>query len=364
MISIRKAFCVLLAGTGFCAQAQVAKYSNEFLAVGVGARALAMGNANVVSANDVTSGYYNPAGLLNVKSKFQLALMHGDYFAGIAKYDYGALSARVDSNSVVAVSVIRFGVDNIPNTTQLIDANGAIDYSRISSFNYSDVAALLSYSRKLKNVKGLNIGTTAKIIRRKFGPFGGAWGFGFDVGASYTYRGWNFAAVGRDITGTFNAYTYTLSDQVKQTFAATGNVIPNNSVEVTMPRLILGAAKQFNFWKEKLSVMPELNLVTTFDGKRNTMIKSKAFSTDPVLGVEVAYLKLIYLRGGIFNIQQVTDIKNKTSTVLDPCVGVGIHYKIFTLDYALTNNVTLGLYSNIFSLKIDIDKGMLPKQDF
>src|SRR5579872_5155015 len=99
--------------------AQVAKYSNEFLAVGVGARALAMGNANIVSANDVTSGYYNPAGLLNIKSKFQLELMHGDYFAGIAKYDYGAISTRVDSNSVVALSVIRFGVDNIPNTTQL-----------------------------------------------------------------------------------------------------------------------------------------------------------------------------------------------------------------------------------------------------
>jgi hypothetical protein len=356
MIPSRKIICALLLGGSFYAHAQVAKYSNEFLAVGVGARALAMGNANIVSANDVTSGYY-------VRSKFQVALMHGDYFAGIAKYDYGAIAARIDSNSVVSCSIIRFGVDNIPNTTQLIDANGAVDYSRISSFNYSDVAALLSYSRKLKMVKGLSIGTTGKIIRRRFGPFGGAWGFGFDVGAAYSYKGWNFAAVGRDITGTFNAYTYTLSDDVKQTFAATGNVIPNNSVEVTVPRLIFGVAKQFNVWKDKLSIMPELNIITTFDGKRNTVIKSNAFSMDPVLGLEIAYLHMIYLRGGLFNIQQVTDIKNKTATVVDPCIGVGIKYKIFTLDYALTNNVTLGLYSNIFSVKINIDKGMLPKQN-
>jgi hypothetical protein len=363
MITFKRIVCALMVGGSFYAHAQVAKYSNEFLAVGVGARALAMGNANIVTANDVTSGYYNPAGLLNIKSKFQVALMHGDYFAGIAKYDYGAISTRIDSNSVVSLSIIRFGVDNIPNTTQLIDANGAVDYSRISSFNYADVAALLSYSRKLKMIKGLNIGTTGKIIRRKFGPFGGAWGFGFDVGATYSYRGWNFAAVGRDITGTFNAYTYTLTDDVKQTFAATGNVIPNNSVEVTVPRLILGASRQFEVWKDKITLMPELNIITTFDGKRNTMIKSKVFSMDPVLGIELAYIKMIYLRGGIYNIQQVTDIKNKTTTAIDPCIGVGIHYKIFTLDYALTNNVTLGLYSNIFSVKIDIDKGMLPKQN-
>lgn len=288
--------------------------------------------------------------------------MHGDYFAGIAKYDYGAISTRIDSNSVAALSVIRFGVDNIPNTTQMIDANNNVDYSKISSFNYSDVAVLLSYARKLKMLKGLTLGTTGKIIRRKFGPFGGAWGFGFDVGASYAVKGWNFAAVGRDITGTFNAYTYTLSDDVKNTFAKTGNDIPSNSVEVTVPRLILGVSKQFNIWKDKIGIMPELNVITTFDGKRNTLIKSKAASMDPVVGLEISYLKMIYLRGGIYNIQQVTDIKNKTSTVLDPCIGVGIKYKIFTLDYALTNNVTLGLYSNIFSIKINIDKGMLPKQ--
>src|ERR1035437_8590647 len=159
MISIRKIVCALLISSGFFVQAQVAKYSNEFLAVGVGARALAMGNANIVSANDVTCGYYNPAGLLNIKSKFQVALMHADYFAGIAKYDYGAISTRIDSNSVASLSIIRFGVDNIPNTTQMIDANGFIDYSKISAFSVSDVAALFSYARKLKTIKGLTLGT-------------------------------------------------------------------------------------------------------------------------------------------------------------------------------------------------------------
>ncbi len=362
MIIIKKILCASLICSCFFANAQVAKYSNEFLAVGVGARALSMGNANIVSSSDVTCGYYNPAGLLNIKPKFQMALMHAEYFAGIAKYDYGALSTRIDSNSVASLSIIRFGVDNIPNTTQMIDANGNVDYSKISTFGVTDFAALLSYARKLKVLKGVNLGATGKIVRRKFGPFGGSWGFGFDVGGSYSHKGWNFAAVGRDITGTFNAYTFTLTDEVKQTFAATGNDIPSNSVEVTVPRLILGVSKQFNIWKDKISIMPELNLITTFDGKRNTLIKSNVFSTDPVIGLEVGYLKMIYLRGGINNIQQVTDINNKSATVVVPCIGVGIKYKVFTLDYALTNNVTLGLYSNIFSIKIDIDKSLFPKQ--
>lgn len=360
---MRKIFLASLLGGVLSVQAQVAKYSNEFLAVGVGARAMAMGNANIVSANDVTSGYYNPAGLLQVRNKFQLALMHAEYFAGIAKYDYGALATRIDSNSVAAISLIRFGVDNIPNTLQLVDANGFVDYSKISAFSVTDFAAILSYARKIAVLKGVNLGGSAKIIRRRFGPFGGAWGFGLDAGATYSYKGWNFAAAGRDITGTFNAYTFTLTDDDKATFIATGNEIPGNSVEVTVPRLILGVARTFNVWRDKISVMPELNLITTFDGKRNTPIKTDVLSVDPVLGLEVGYLKMIFLRAGINNIQQAKDIDNKTYTTLAPGVGVGIKYKIFTLDYALTNfgDNALGLYSNIFSLKIDIDKSLKPK---
>lgn len=363
MIAIRKIFFAAVVGATFCAQAQVAKYSNEFLAVGVGARALAMGNANIASANDVTCGYFNPSGLLKIQNKFQLGLMHAEYFAGIAKYDYAALATRIDSNSVASVSMIRFGVDNIPNTLQLVDANGFVDYSKISSLSVTDFAALLSYARKMAVLKGVDLGATAKIIRRHFGPFGGAWGFGIDVGASYNYKGWRFAAVGRDITGTFNAYTFTLSDKDKQTFAATGNDIPSNSVEVTVPRLIIGAARSFSVWKDKISIMPEVNFITTFDGKRNTVIKSKLLSTDPVVGLEIGYLKMIYLRAGINNVQKATDISNKTYTSFAPAIGVGIKYKIFTLDYALTNfgDNALGLYSNIFSVKIDIDKKLLPK---
>src|SRR6187402_463719 len=96
-------------------QTTAPKYSNEFLNIGVGARALGMSNVQAASVNDVTAAYWNPAGLLNMKSKHEVALMHSEYFAGIAKYDYGAFATHIDSQSVIALSIIRFGVDDIPD---------------------------------------------------------------------------------------------------------------------------------------------------------------------------------------------------------------------------------------------------------
>lgn len=356
---MRKVFSVALVALSTTLFGQVAKYSNEFLNVGVSARALAMANANVASANDVTAGYWNPAGLLFQQSNLQLGLMHAEYFAGIAKYDYIGASKRIDSNSVAGLSFIRFGVDNIPNTLDLVDANGNVDYSRIKSFNAVDVAVLLSYARTMPKLKGVKLGGNFKVIRRKLGDFGGAWGFGLDLGAMYDYKKWRFAAMGRDITGTFNAWSYSLTDEEKNTFAVTGNEIPSNSVEVTVPKLILGASRQFMVWKERISILAELNLVNTFDGKRNTVIKTNVWSMEPMLGTEIGYKNIVFLRGGIGNIQKALNAKgNAYITTMQPNIGAGVKYKIFALDYAYTDigDRSLALYSHIISLKIDINK--------
>lgn len=352
---------VLLLFVGITVQSQTRKYSNEFLNIGVGARALGMGNANVSSVNGVYSGYWNPAGLLSQKNDIEVGLMHAEYFAGIAKYDYLGASKRIDSNSVAGISILRFGVDNIPNTLDLVDANGNIDYNRVSSFNAVDFAALISYARLLPKLKDVEIGGNFKIIRRKLGEFGGAWGFGLDVGAKYTYKKWNFAAMGRDITGTFNAWSYTLNDKQIATLQQTGNEIPSSSLEITTPKLILGIARKDFFWKDRISVLGEVNLINTFDGLRNTVIKSDYWSMEPAVGVEIGYKGFVFLRGGIGNIQKVlNDRATLYITTFQPNFGVGVSYKIFTLDYALTDigDRSVALYSNIFSLKVDINKRM------
>jgi hypothetical protein len=344
---------------GVVASAQLRKYSNEFLNIGVGARALGMSNANVASVEGVTAGYWNPAGLLKQKSDLEVALMHAEYFAGIAKYDYVGISKRIDSNSVAGISIVRFGVDNIPNTLDLVDANGNIDYNRISSFNAVDFAAILSYARQLPSLKGVDVGGSFKIIRRKLGDFGGAWGFGVDAGAKYTYKNWKLGAMARDLTGTFNAWSYNISDKDIATFQQTGNEIPSSSIEVTAPKLIVGAGRNFLFWKDRISILGEANFINTFDGMRNTVIKSNLWSLEPAFGVEIGYRGFVFLRGGIGNIQkELNDNATEYITTVQPNFGVGIKYKIFSLDYALSDigDRSTALYSNIFSLKIDFNK--------
>jgi hypothetical protein len=336
--------------------AQAPKYSNEFLAIGVGARALGMSNAFVATVNDATAGYWNPAGLARLENDMQVSLMHAEYFAGIARYDFGGFAKKIDQKSAIGFSVIRFGVDDIPDTSELIDANGNINYDRIKSFSAADYAFLLSYARKLKK-EGLSFGANAKVINRQVGSFATAWGFGIDLGLQYQKGTWLFGAVGRDITGTFNAWSFNIPDNLRNVFNQTGNIIPENSLEVTLPRVVLGVSKKINF-NQRFTLQPELNLINTFDGLRNTLIKSNTLSIEPAFGMEAGYRNIVFLRAGVGNFQQITDINNNRVNSFQPNIGIGLKIKRFYLDYAFTNIGDQGssFYSNIFSVKVDFNK--------
>lgn len=350
---------LLMATTGvFELTAQIRKYSNEFLAIGVGGRAFGMSGATVAGCNDVTSGYWNPAGLMGIKNDFQTGLMHAEYFASIAKYDYGAVAGKIDSSSAFGISIVRFAVDDIANTTQLIDAGGNVDYDRITTFSAQDYAFIFSYAREMP-IAGLNVGGSFKIIRRKVGDFAGAWGFGIDAGAQYKLGHWQFGAVMRDVTSTFNAWSYTLSQEMIDAFTQTGNEIPKNSLELTMPRLIIGATRTWTFGKkDQFSAGGELDFVNTFDGKRNVLIRTGLWSMEPVIGFEAGFNKMIFLRAGIGNIQKAKDVLGKDVTTLQPNFGIGIKIKSISIDYALTDigDQSVALYSNVFSLRLELDR--------
>jgi hypothetical protein len=349
-------FTIVLINISSYAQITAPKYSNEFLNIGVGARALAMSNVGVAFVNDVTAGYWNPAGLTSITNKYQIAYMHSEFFAGISKYDYASISTKPDANSTLALSYIRFGIDNIPDTRFLFDATGAINYNNIKYFSATDNAFLLSYARKNFKIKGLNVGANFKVVYRNVGDFANAWGFGLDAGAQYKWRNWMLGLMARDITSTYNMWSIN-SELLRNTFAQTNNDLPSNSVEVTLPKLIFGVAHQFNI-TQKIGLLAGLDADFTFDGKRNTLIKSSFTSIDPKLGIEADYLKVVFIRAGVGNVQQLTkDFSNEKYFMVQPNFGIGVKVFMLHIDYALTTLVGLSsesIYSNVVSLKVNL----------
>ena len=332
------------------------KYSNEFLAIGVGARGLGMANAQVAVVNDVTSGYWNPAGLTKITADYEFSLMHASYFAGIANYDYAGFATPIDEKSFLGISLIRFGVDDIPDTRFLFDADGTLNYDNVRSFSAADYALLLTYASKVPKIEGLTAGANFKIIHRNVGVFANAWGFGIDLGIQYQKNNWQFGASARDVTGTYNVWAFN-SETIQDVFTQTGNEVPESSTEITLPRLLLGIGHELTI-KDKIGILWTLGADVTFDGKRNTLVKSDFASLDPQLGLELSYKDLLFVRGGVGGIQEIKDFDGSTSFTYQPNFGVGFKLGVVAIDYALTDigDQSEALYSNVFSLKVSLNK--------
>ncbi len=337
--------------------ADAPKYSNEFLSVGAGARALGMGSTASTTAIDAGAAYWNPALLQTLERPRSAALMHAEYFAGIAKYDFGAFSYKLDTSTTFALSFFRFGVDDILNTTDLIDKDGNFSYDRLSYFSTADYAFVFSVGHKM-HVAGqtINVGANAKIVYRHVGSFANAYGFGIDLGAHYQWRRWNFGAMLRDITTTVNVWTFNAGElEIPAYVMPSGdtitNAIPKSATEITLPKITLAASRHFQFNKD-FAMLAEVGLDFSTDGQRNVLVSSKILNIDPKIGLEGSYKNMVYLRFGLNNAQRISDFDNKTRFTVQPNLGIGLHYRGFALDYAITNIGSVGVssYSNIFSL--------------
>ena len=328
-------------------------YSNEFMNIGVDAAALAMSGSVTATSNDVNSGYWNPAGLVHLEDN-ALALMHSSYFANIANYNYVAFAMPLDDRSAIGISVIRFGVDDILDTTKLIDQQGNINYDRINLFSAVDYGVTFSYARKLP-IPGLNYGVNAKVIRRIIGDFASSWGFGFDLGIQFETKNWQFGLMARDITTTFNAWAFDQDrlEDIQNAIPGENQEEPETN-ELTLPKLQLGMAKSFIFDYD-YSLKTELDLIVRFE-QNNDIISTSFASITPAFGFEFGYIDLVYLRGGVGNFQNELEFDNTKKLSFQPNLGLGFKYNGVSIDYAITDigDQSVALYSNVFSLKIDL----------
>lgn len=366
---MKKPITIALVLAGFVGQvrAQSRIYVNEYLNIGVGSRGLAMAGAQAASVHDVTSAYWNPAGLVLVKDQLQVGLMHAEYFSGNAKYDYGSVVKPLqDGKRVVAFSALRFAVDDIPNTIDYIQPDGSFDESKLKSLTAGDYAFLLSYAQKIRLFKDstiqTRIGTNAKVIYRHLGSLANAWGAGVDIGVQTTWHGWMFGITAKDVTTTYTSWSFNLSERDKQVFGQTGNEIPVKSYEVMNPRINIGIARQLLPQKSKIQALAELGADVTTDGKRNTVWSNNTFALDPRLGLEVSYKGAVYLRAGVGNFQRVLDdadtSNQKKILMYQPSLGIGLNLKFARIDYAFTSLQTQAnpLYTHVVSLVLAFNK--------
>jgi len=288
--------------------------------------------------------------------------MHAEYFAGIGKYDFaGVAFPSPNKKRTVAITGLRFAVDDIMNTLFLVEPDGSINYNNIQSFSSADYAFLISFAQQLKQTtnKDVQFGVNAKVIHRSVGKFAKAWGFGLDAGLQIRKDKWKFGIVGRDITTTFNAWSFTFTEREKEILYLTNNEIPVKSTELTAPRLVIGASREFKLGK-KSSLLAEANFDLTFDGKRNTIISADPVSADPKLGLEFNINNVFYLRAGINNFQRALadgdTLNQKKVWIYQPGGGAGFKIQNVTIDYAFTNlaNQSNPLFTHVFSLRLNL----------
>lgn len=356
---MKKGFIFIFLGIGMIQyNAQIIrKYSNEFLNIGTGARGLAMGGAVISHQEDVYAPMWNPAGLTGVTDDWQGAVMHAEYFESIAKYDYIAYAKPLENGGAFGISLIRLGIDNILDTTRMIDSEGNIDYDKIAKFSQADYAGIITYAFYPNGNENLSVGVNAKLIYRNVGKFANAFGFGFDIGAIYRTNDWNIGANLRDITTTANFWNINQKELSTVVNGEEFNPTPKDKLELTMPKLNLGASRHFDLTRD-LKLLPEIGINMEFT-KTKALLSTDIVSITPYAGTELSFQDLVFIRLGINKFQAISDIESLQRKVsFQPSGGIGIKYKGLTIDYALTNSGINGsnYFSNFFSLKLDIVK--------
>lgn len=308
---------LLVAGFGFgvsglMAQTVIGKYAGEFMALGVGGRALGMGGAYAALAQDATAGYWNPAALSRINYP-EIIVMHDERFGSLLNYDYASVAIPYGPDASLGLSVLRLGIDGIPDTRNawvdvngngIFDDNNRPDYSKITYFNASDWAVYLTYSKK--SSEEFAYGANVKLVRRDLAEHG-ATGIGFDIGLLYSpFPDFFVALNAQDITTTLVAWS-------------TGRN------EVITPTLKLGSAYFIDLFGGRLA--PAFDVDLRFEHRRFASIGYLkipgigATSLDTHVGLEFDFKNIVAARLGYNDIKQLT-------------FGAGVHLRKMDVDYS------------------------------
>lgn len=136
---------------------KVGTTSAQLLKIGVGSRAVAMGEAFVSQANDISGVYWNPAGLVEARNR-EAMFMHSNWLASM-RFDFAGIIFPMGQNagSIALFATMLSTPEDIVRTAYMPEGTG-------ETFQAMDMVAGLAYARKFTD--RLNIGMNIKYIRQ------------------------------------------------------------------------------------------------------------------------------------------------------------------------------------------------------
>lgn len=313
--------------------AGAAKFAGEFMAIGPGARALGMGGAFCAVAADVSTIYWNPAGISGMEKREILA-MHSERFGDLVNYNFASYAQPtklLDASKEASwgVALMHLGIDDIPVTAQypyedvngngrfdpengdyLLDQNGnrLTDYSTIPMESDNSFAFLGSFA--LKSGFG-RVGGNLKIIYSNAIAGNTSTGIGIDLGWLYQdafVERLNFGAKLQDATGTYISWSTGLN-------------------EFITPMLKLGTSYKIVSDGFNGAVLLALDSDIYFENRQTaSQYWVGDVSADIHAGAEVQFQDRVFVRGG-------TD-----SSWTNYTAGAGVRVSILEFDYAYLNH--------------------------
>lgn len=264
VISLFSAAILMTSAPSLLAQAKVGTAGLQFLKVGLGARAVAMGEAFTAVADDATALYFNPAGLIQL-NRPEAVFGFIDYPAGLKFVHFGgAMPARALSG------VWGFHITSL-FTDDMIETTPEMPYGTGRTFTASDLAAAVTYCQRLTDK--FSVGVNLKLLNERLAD-AAATGWAADVGTFYS-TGWKRLNIGMVIQNfgpdmdfenapfplpinfKFGASIVALDRGMYRLLAAGEFIHPNDNLEVynvglelnIMRMLSLRTGKKFNAWR-------------------------------------------------------------------------------------------------------------------
>jgi len=282
-------FCWLIILEGNCfgkddSYRKAGKSAATFLKISVDARAAGMGEAYTGLAEGASSIYYNPAGLMQNKTK-EATFMHNEYFEGINHEFVGYVQPIEDR--VVGVGIVGLFIDDIPRKTKAM----VLDEG---SFESNDYCLIFSLGQKIK--EDISGGLSLKIIRQKLDNERGI-GVGVDVGLLY-----------KDY--------------------------PTERVNIGV--VLQNIGQKMKIYKERFSLPTTLKVGIVYRLQSDKLLLvgdiKKPYDNEASihLGLEYQIIKAVLLRGGYR--YKIDNLANEPLT--DLTCGAGFTIKDFRLDYA------------------------------